>query len=495
MKLRDSLMMMTVLFASWIDGRDAAAQDPQPPPPPQQQQQMTAGEADALRNEVEELRFRQKQLELRLDAQRRPPPPPEPSPGREAPPPPAPLTSGPRFHFGRDGFAFGTADGKNEIRFHAVFHFDAHAYFGDKQPAPDTFFVRRARPFVDGTLFGIVDFRLMPDLAPGQPVIADAYLELHPRPWLRIRAGRFRVPIGLEYLERDSGLALVERSLVTDLVPFRDYGVMILGDIAGGTLEYQAAILNGAADMANGPDTALQSSKDYVGRLFLRPLKPWKRAAISDLGFGIAASYGDPHGTAAATGLATYKSTSLLSVFSYLPATTAIPSAMAAATPAVLAAGLRWRLAPQLEWYIGPFALLAEYVLSSQRVQHAQAFEQLTDQAWNLTARFVLTMERASSDRIQVRHPVDFQSWNMGAWELTARYSELRLDPNAFPTFADPNVSVRNVRELGVGLNWHLTSYTKLMFAFERSDFTGGAAMGYNRMPESALLMRMQVGL
>src|SRR6202012_66132 len=163
---------------------------------------------------------------------------------------------------------------------------------------PDTLFIRRARPFIDGTVAGILDFRFMPELAPGQPTVLDAYVELHPRRWLRIRAGHFRSPIGLEYLERDSGLALVERSLATDLVPFRDYGVMILGDVAGGTLEYQAAILNGAADMANGPDTALQSSKDYVGRLFLRPLKPWKRAAISDLGFGIAASYGDPHGTA-----------------------------------------------------------------------------------------------------------------------------------------------------------------------------------------------------
>jgi phosphate-selective porin OprO and OprP len=128
-------------------------------------------------------------------------------------------------------------------------------------------------------------------------------------------------------------------------------------------------------------------------------------------------------------------------------------------------------------------------------VQHAQAFEQLTNHAWNLTARFVLTMERASSDRIQVRHPVDFHSWNLGAWELAARYSELRIDPNAFPTFADPNVSVRNVREIGIGLNWHMTPYTKLMFAFERSDFQGGAAMGFNRLPEIALLMRLQVGL
>lgn len=494
--MKQRVLALLMLLGTWIFDGDAAAQDPQPPPAPPP---LTAAEADALRNEVDELRFRQKQLELKLDAQHKPPPLPEPSPGREAPPPPvipdSTSATGPRFHFGRDGFAFGTADGKNEIRFHAVFHFDAHVYFGDKQPAADTFFVRRARPYIDGTLFGIVDFRLMPELAPGQPVIADAYIEVHPRPWLRIRAGRFRVPIGLEFLERDSGIALVERSLVTDLVPFRDYGVMLLGDIAGGTVEYQAAIVNGAADMGNGPDTAIQSAKDYVGRLFFRPLKPWKRASISDLGFGIAGSYGSPEGTAAATQLATYKSTSLVPIFTYLPATTAIPSAMSAATPAVLADGLRWRVAPQLEWYIGPFALLAEYVVSSQRVKHAESVAQLENHAWNLTGRFVLTMERASSDRIAVRHPVDFHSWNMGAWEVVARYSELRLDPNSFPTYADPNVSVRNVRELGVGLNWHMTPYTKLMFAFERSDFTGGAAMGYNRLPEIALLMRLQIGM
>jgi phosphate-selective porin OprO/OprP len=487
--VRKIALAVLVMSGTWIFGRDAAAQDPQ------SSQVMTAAEAEALRSEVEELRFRQKQLELRLDARTPPPPMPAPSPGREAPPPPLPDAAGPRFHFGRDGFAFGTADGKNEIRFHAVFHFDAHVYFGDKQPAPDTFFIRRARPFIDGTLFGIVDFRLMPELAPGQPAVLDAYAEVHPRPWLRIRGGKFRSPFGLEFLERDSGIALVERSLATDLVPFRDYGVMVLGDIAGGTFEYQVAVVNGAADMGNGPDSALQSAKDYVGRVFLRPLKPIKRAAISDLGFGIAASYGSPEGTTAATGLAIYKSTSLVPIFSYLPATAAIPSAMAAATPAALAAGLRWRLSPQLEWYIGPVALLAEYVLSSQRVQHAETFAQLQNHAWNLTGRFVMTLERASSDRVTPRHPVDFHHWNLGAWELTARYSELRLDAKAFPTFADPNVSVRSAREIGVGLNWHLTAYTKVMFAFERSDFVGGAAMGDNRLPENALLIRLQVGL
>lgn len=492
MNVRTIAFALLVTSGSWLFGRDAAAQDPQPPPAAAP---MSAAEAEALRNEVEELRFRQKQLELRLDARTPPPPTPLPSPGREAPPPPTPDSIGPRFHFGRDGFAFGTADGKNELRFHAVFHFDAHVYFGDKQPAPDTFFIRRARPFIDGTLWGILDFRLMPELAPGQPAVLDAYAELRPRPWLRFRGGKFRSPFGLEFLERDSGIALVERSLATDLIPFRDYGLMVLGDIAGGAFEYQIAILNGAADMGNGPDTALQSAKDYVGRIFFRPLKPIKRAAISDLGFGIAASYGNPQGTATAPGLATYKTTSLVPMFTYLPAVAAIPSTMAAATPAALAAGLRWRVSPQLEWYIGPFALLAEYVLSSQRVRHADTFEQLQHHAWNLTARFVLTLERASSDRINPRHPVDFQHWNLGAWELTARYSELRFDPNSFPTFADPSVSVRNARELGVGLNWHLTGYTKLMWAFERSDFVGGAAMGFNRLPESALLMRLQVGL
>jgi phosphate-selective porin OprO/OprP len=433
----------------------------------------TASTDDTLKHELDELRAKQEELERRLAADE----------ARTSTPPPdnAPL----RFHFGRDGFAFGTQDGKNELRIRAVLHVDGRAYFGDVQPMADTFLVRRARPYIEATLFGIADLRLLLDFAQGQSMLLDGYVELHPWRWLRLRAGRFRVPIGLEWLQSDSTTALVERSLASDLVPQRDLGVMLNGDVADGTLCYSLALLNGAPDAGNGPDFDPQSEKDYVARIFVRPLRPIQRAGWTNLGFGVAGSYGQVNGTATATALPTYRSTGQQPIFSYIT-NTSTPGAT------TVAAGDRWRVSPQLYWYVGPVGLMAEYVLSSQSVQRMGMSADIQNRAWNLTGSFVLTLERASYDGVVPKHPIDFRHWSFGAFEIAFRYSELRIDDAAFPTFADPNTSVRSARELAGGLNWYLTENVKLMLSFHRTDYLGGA-MGGDREPENALLGRLQL--
>ena len=479
---------------------NAQAQDPSPPKPP-------PSADEPLRKELEELRAKQHDLERRLEA----------SEAREAhqakeakeqrllneareirlsnqireaqqtSTPPLVDTAVPRFRIGRDGFAFSSGDGKFELRLRAVLHFDGRVYVGS-QSLPDTFVIRRARPFIEGTLFGLVDFRLMPDFAYGQATIADAYVELHPWAWLRLRGGRFRVPIGLEWLQSDSMLSLVERSLVTDLVPWRDLGVMLWGDIADGTFCYQLGMFNGAPDSANGPDLDPQSTKDFVGRIFLRPLRRVAKASWVNLGFGFAGSYGRVKGTATATNLPSYRSTGQQPIFSYITSTMT-PDAT------TLPAGDRWRASPQMYLYMGPVGLLAEYVLSAQHVERLGNGLDVVNQAWNLTANFVLTLEHASYDGVMPKHPVDFRHKAFGAFELTFRYSELQLDPSVFPTFADPSTSVRSARELGGSLNWYMTEYVRVMFSFQHTDFVGGAAMGTDREPENALLARLQLSL
>jgi phosphate-selective porin OprO and OprP len=402
----------------------------------------------------------------------------------------------PRFRFGRGGFVIGTPDGKTELRIRAVLHLDGRAYFGGTQPIADTFLIRRARPFIEGTLFEIVEFRLMPDFAEGRATLQDGWVELRPWRWLRLRGGRFMVPIGLEWLQKDTTITFVERSLATDLVPYRDLGLMLSGDVADGTFAYAAAIVNGAPDSGNGPDIDPQSDKDYVARLFLRPLRRHRVGTWMDLGFGVAGSYGIVHGTAASSALPAYRSPGQQPIFSYI---TGAAGAMLATGPApadaAVAAGARWRVTPQAFWYIGPLGLLGEYVVSSQRVQRMDAVADIQNRAWNLTVSLVLTLEHASYDGVVPKHPIDFRHKSFGALELTLRYSELHIDAGAFPTFADPAASVRSAREFAVGLNWYLTDYVKIMLSFHRTDFSGGAALDGDREPENTLLGRLQLAL
>jgi phosphate-selective porin OprO/OprP len=451
---------------------------------------------DPIRRELEELRARQRWLEQRLvTAESRNGHKAEPAPAPPPVPPAAlPGEGVPRFHFGRGGFAFGTADGKTELRVRAVLNVDGRAYVGTGPNTliPDTFLIRRARPFIEGTLFDFVDFRLMPDFAYGQATILDAYVDLRPWRWLRLRGGRFMVPVGLEWMQKDTTIHFLERSLATDLVPYRDIGLMLFGDVADGTFAYSFTMGNGGADSGNGPDLDPESGKDYSGRIFIRPLRRVARAAaITDLGFGVGASYGTAKGTAAATGLATYKSTGQQTIFTYATASAGVPAAAAAVA---VADGDRWRVTPQVYWYIGPVGILAEYVVSSQRVTRMDTSATLQHRAWNVTMSFVLTGERASFDGIAPHNPVDFHHRAFGAFELVARYSEIRFDDAAFPNYADPTVSVRSAREFAGGLNWHLTEWLKVMMSYHRTDFAGGSLTG-DREAENALMGRLQLAL
>src|SRR5262249_20120250 len=130
----------------------------------------------------------------------------------------------------------------------------------------------------------------------------------------------------------------------------------------------------------------------------------------------------------------------------------------------------------------------------TQRVRRAEALADLQHRAWNVTASFVLTGERAAYEGVVPLHPIDLARRNVGAFELTGRYSELRFDLAAFPTFADPTTSVEIARELAGGLNWYMTECVRLMLSFEHTEFLGGASSG-NRAPEEALLGRMQIAL
>jgi phosphate-selective porin OprO/OprP len=426
-------------------------------------------ELDPLKKELDELRAKQRELERRLDEHTEHPDP-------------------PRFHFGRGGFVFGSADGRSELKIRGVLNLDGRAYFSNS--INDTFVIRRARPFIDGTLFDLVDFRFMPDFAMGQAVIQDAYVDLRPFRWLRLRGGRFMLPVGLEWMQKDTTIHFLERSLATDVVPYRSLGVMLWGEAGDDTFLYQIALVNGAPDSGNGADLDGQSGKEYFARVFLRPLRKIKRAAFTDLGVGAGASYGQFKNTP----LASYKSPGQQTIFNY------ITSAQSTLSPAnamavVTANGDRWRLAPQLYWYLGPVGLLAEYNVSSQRVERNGVGADLLHRAWNLTLSFVMTMERASFDGVVPKHPIDFRHAYFGALELALRYSEIRFDSDTFPNFADPGVSVRGARELAVGVNWHMTEYYKLMLSYHRSDFLGGAPMDQNRPSENALMARIQLAL
>lgn len=385
----------------------------------------------------------------------------------------------------RDGLNIRSADNAFSFRLRGYVQSDARFFGanGPVSPGASTFLLRRVRPILDATAYTYFGLRIMPDFGQGTVVLYDAYAEAKPNAALNLRLGKFKPPIGLERLQSATDVRFVERGLPTSLVPNRDVGAQLYGDLAAARVQYQVGVFDGAPDAAI-VDGDPSTGKDVAGRLFFRPFAT--NASGPDLGVGIAGSSGTEQGTLTATGLPSYKTTGQLSLFRY--------RADGTAANTVLAEGKRTRVSPQGYFYAGPVGVLAEYVRSTQNVRRATTTGTLTSQAWQVSGGWVLTGERESYTTISPDHPLDgTKTGGLGALELVARYGVLQTDPSAFPVFADPATQPRRARAAGVGLNWRLTRGILFATNYERTQLDGPDA-ATARSTEHAVLTRLQLG-
>ena len=385
----------------------------------------------------------------------------------------------------RDGLSVRSADNAFAFRLRGYVQSDARFFDANGAVAPgsSTFLLRRVRPVLEATAYKYFGLRLMPDFGGGQVVLYDAYAEAKPHAAVNLRLGKFKPPIGLERLQSATDVRFIERGLPTSLVPNRDVGVQLYGDLAKARIQYQVGAFDGAPDAAN-VDGDASTGKDVVGRVFFRPFAT--NASAPDLGFGIAGSSGTEKGTLAAPALGSYRTTGQLALFRY--------RADGTAPNTVLAEGRRTRVSPQGYLYVGPVGVLAEYVRSTHNVRRATTVAPLTNQAWQVSGAWVLTGERESYTSITPDHPLDGSTaGGLGALELVARYGVLTTDASAFPTFADPATQPRRARAAGVGLNWRLTRGLLFAANYERTQLDGPDA-ATARSTEHAVLTRLQLG-
>jgi phosphate-selective porin OprO and OprP len=388
------------------------------------------------------------------------------------------------FQTDEGGFAVTSADRQYQVRFKGLLQVDGRRIFGDETlgNSVDTFIVRRARPILAGTVLGLTDFNFTPDFGNNTVALIDAYTDTHPFPWLRLRVGKFKPPVGLERLQADQDVVFIERGLSQNLSAQRDVGLELWGDIGGGILRYEAAVLNGNQD--NGlTDVDSDHAKSFAGRLFLQPFSTDSLRAFGRLGLGIAAETGNEKGSATNTWLGAFKSTSQSTIFSYLTTTTATT---------VYSLGRHTRVNPQLYYYLGPFGLLAEWVHEHQSIANSVGTGALNNSAGNAVASFVVGGD-ASYEGVKPHHALDLASRGYGALEIGVRYAWLDVDHAAFPTAADPTKSVNRARDFGVALNWQLSRNLKAAADYDTTWFDGGAKSPANRHTEKVGIARFQL--
>ncbi|HEV2456156.1 MAG TPA: porin [Verrucomicrobiae bacterium] len=387
---------------------------------------------------------------------------------------------------GQDGVTFRSADSNFIAGLHAWVQADSRTFFQDEHSAGiDGFVLRRARLIFTGTLFHDFDFNLTPEFAGSSaPQILDAYLNYHYSPAFQLEVGKFKPPIGLEALEPDIWTSFNERSLATDLAPYRDIGAELHGDLLGGVFSYAAGVFNGLPDLNT---TTVNANYDndvaFAGRIFVSPFKQTTIAPLKGFGAGVSGSYEYDRTNASAAGLTPGYTTDGQQKFFTYSASTA-------------PGGPHWRVSPQGYYYWGPIGFLGEYIVSGQRVEKITApvaFDDLHNTAWEVSGGWVLTGENASYAGVMPRHPFSIENGGWGAWQIVGRYARLNVDNGTFPAFASATGSASRAEAWAVGLNWYLNADLRANLSFSRTTFNGGSANPATQKAEEVLFTRVQL--
>ena len=432
----------------------------------------------------------------------------------------------------KDGFGFESADGQNSIRFRAILQTD-YRYFDqgandirertDQRAgnigqngfhnSTDTYVLRSARPIIEGTLLGKYDYRFMPDFGNGVALIQDAYVDARFTPGLKLRIGKFKPDLGLERLQNETDIKFVERSYITNnLLPNRDLGIALHGDVFDDKFSYSLGFYNGVADgSSNSGGAGFLGDKDVGARIFATPFKG-SDSPLAGLGFGIAGTYGNAQGE---RNLNFTDTSSADNTRQGLPAAylTEGQQVFFRYGTGTVADGSRFRIAPQANYYYGPFGLIAEYARVNQEVSlagggspaaggaatnstiFAGTNKSLSHDAWEVAASYLLTGEDASFKGVKPKRDFDLDKGGWGAWELVARYSEINLDEGTFKNnkgqyavassttaanfaYADLSQSAKSARTWTAGVNWYLNQNVKFQLDYSQTSFDGGAIAG-----------------
>lgn len=372
-----------------------------------------------------------------------------------------------------DMFFLRSADKRFSLRFTGQLQADYRNYLDPTDAVDlDQFLVRRARFGLESVLFKNYEFRLLTDLGQGQPRLVDGFLNVHYWDSVQFTAGKFKQPFSYEQLAQDRFTPFMERSIIDQLVPARDAGVMVHGqNLFNGLLDYGLAGSNGERD----GDTDTNGAKDITGRVVVRPFAWKKDSVLERIQIGASVDVGNQNEPINPQTLRTPAS---VPFFQF--------------NRGVIADGRRSRWSPELVYFVGSFGFATQYFQMSQRMRPAatgagSAFDiNVPFEGYYVQATYLLTGEQRTSysQAIDPKRPFDphKNTFGPGAWELAARVSRLQLGDVVFAPgaarLADPNAVSNTATELTVGFTWYMNKWVRSQFNYEHTWFGREVRLG-----------------
>jgi len=295
----------------------------------------------------------------------------------------------------------------------------------------------------------------------------DVYFNWRTFDAVRVRAGRFKMPFGLEQTISVSDLDFAYRALGSvKIAPGRDTGVMAYGELLEGSLLYEAGVFDDDGD--NGELEAErfigegQDLEDIGPSIAARVVgEPFRRLPVPDrlkgAELGIAYTTSNvPEGLNSLQGEEVWGYNFFEKVY---------------------VNGRRQRLGLQFDWSPGPLGFRGEWMRSrEERIGQSNRNEDLSDfigTAWYTSATWLVTGEDKDSD-VQPRRPL-FKG-GAGAVEIGVRYDELAFE-SASKTgtdFTNPraeHLTPNADRTITFGVNWLANRWVKVVANALRQSF------------------------
>ena len=384
------------------------------------------------------------------------------------------------------GFGFSGLDGADSLLVHWLVQSDAFGFVTEKPPgvtSRDTFTIGFAGLQLDATLQRIFHSSILVDFSQSRLTLLDATVEARIAPELVIRVGKFATPINEERITPKLQLPWISVSPASFLLPVRETGLELQGDLGPGLVTYNVALSNGSFA---GPvtDNDVDSGKDVIGRIYSHPFHATGIAALAQLGVGFGASYGIHRGTQATPETPALRTYGNAVFFAFRND----------GTPAgtVLADGGVTRLVPHLTYAYGPLAAYADYT------RELDGFGATTVgfDAVSATVTIALTGEHPSPfGRIAVIRPIDLARGDYGGVQLVMGGGEVRVGSAAFTAgLANPATSMQRADVLGGGVNWYPVNGLGVLVDVSRTSFTAFAGSA-SRPGEITIYGRLELSL
>ncbi len=321
---------------------------------------------------------------------------------------------------------------------------------------------RRARLFINGTIYSRVVFKLDFGFEGGDADFKDAYIGLKNIPWVgKILVGQFKIPFGLEYMTSSKYITFMERSMGSDaFIADRGTGLKFINTaLEDDRLSWSVSVYREANTFGS---TEVPSDGQYNFAARITALPWWENAGRRYLHVGFAANWRNPAQPGNGLSQVRYRSKPEVHLSPRV-----VDTGNFEAESALL-------LNAEVALVVDSFSLQGEFYYADVS---SKAGNDPTFSAFNVYASYFLTGEHriykksaGAFNRIKPLHNFLDGEGGIGAWEIAARFSMIDLN--------DGNINGGEAWNITLGLTWYLNPNTqvKLNYVYTNLDNQAGGS-------------------